>query len=138
MTYVCGPPAMYAYQLEQLDRMGHPRRRVRLEANGIAQPPGVDPNWPADVDPTAEVTVAVRGRGTFRSPRNRPLLDALEDNGFQPEASCRSGECSLCRVRVVSGSVHNAAEARLRMSDPGFGFTHSCSAFPVTDVEVDF
>jgi hypothetical protein len=41
-------------------------------------------------------------------------------------------------VRLVSGSVHNAAESKLRMSDPGFGFTHSCAAFPVTDVEVDF
>lgn len=138
MTYVCGPPAMYAFQLQQLEVMNHPRHRVRLEANGIAQPPGVDPDWPADVDPSAEVTIAVRGRGTFRMPRNRPLLDALEDNGFSPEASCRSGECSLCRVRVVSGSVFTAAEARLRMSDRDFGFTHSCAAYPVTDVEVDF
>jgi len=139
MTYVCGPPAMYAYQLQQLAKMKHPRRRVRLEANGIALPPGKAPDWPEDVDPTAEVTVAVRGRGEFRTPRNRPLLDALEDNGFQPpEASCRSGECSLCRVRVVSGSVFNAAEARIRMSDHDFGFTHSCAAFPVTDVELDY
>ncbi len=138
MTYVCGPPAMYAFQLQQLDQMEHPRQRVRLEANGIALPPGADPDWPADVDPTAEVTIAVRGRGEFRSPRNRPMLDALEDNGFQPEASCRSGECSLCRVRVVSGSVFTAAEAKVRISDRNFGFTHSCAAYPVTDVEVDF
>ncbi|NIL56343.1 FAD-binding oxidoreductase [Salinispora arenicola] len=138
MTYVCGPPAMYAYQLRQLDRVGHPRRRVRLEANGIALPAGEDRDWPADVDPTVEVTVAVRGRGAFRTPRSRPLLDALEDNGFQPEASCRSGECSMCRVRVVRGGVFTAAEARLRMSDRDFGFTHSCAAYPVTDVEVDF
>ena len=46
--------------------MGHPRRRVRLEANGIALPPGAAPDWPTDVDPTAEVTVVVRGRGEFR------------------------------------------------------------------------
>jgi ferredoxin-NADP reductase len=138
MTYVCGPPAMYAYQLAQLERLGHPRRRVRLEANGIALPPGRDPRWPSDVDPTGEVTVTIRGKGEIRVPRNRPLLDTLEDNGYQPEASCRSGECSLCRVRVVKGEVFNAAESKLRMSDPRFGFTHSCAAYPVTDVELDF
>ncbi len=138
MTYVCGPPAMYGYLLGQLALLGHPRRRVRLEANGVALPPERDPRWPGGVDPTGEVTVRVRGRGELRTARNRPLLEALEDGGYTPEASCRSGECSLCRVRVVSGEVFTAEESRPRMSDSQFGFTHSCVAYPVTDLEVDF
>lgn len=136
MVYVCGPQAMYPYALEQLDRLGHPRRRVRFEANGAPARPHEQPGWPAGLDPDAEVTVRVAGGPSFRAPRRRPLLDALEDHGVQPEVACRSGECSLCRVRVVSGEVFNAEEARLRSSDLEFGWIHSCVAYPLTDVEL--
>ncbi|MFJ9364508.1 2Fe-2S iron-sulfur cluster-binding protein [Nocardia sp. NPDC101769] len=136
MVYVCGPQALYPYALEQLTTLGHPRKRIRFEANGAPTDPTSQPHWPITTDPTEEVTVTVRDT-TFRTPRNRPLLDALEDNGIRPEAACRSGECSLCRIRVLKGEVHTAAEAKLRLSDPATGYTHSCVAYPLTDVELD-
>lgn len=136
MVYVCGPPAFYPYALDELARLGHPRRRVRLEANGAPPHPERQPHWPSGTDPAAEVTVTA-GTRTFRTPRNRPLLDALEDQGIRPEAACRSGECSLCRVRIIKGDVHTAQEAKLRMSDERSGYTHSCVAYPLTDIEID-
>ncbi|MFD7611814.1 2Fe-2S iron-sulfur cluster-binding protein [Streptomyces sp. NPDC059828] len=136
MVYVCGPQAMYPYALEQLTRLGHPRRRVRFEANGAPARPEAQPHWPSGTDGTEPVTVTARGT-RFRSPRNRPLLDALEDHGVRPEAACRSGECGMCLVRVVSGEVHTAEEARLRTADERFGYTHSCVAYPLTDVEIE-
>jgi ferredoxin-NADP reductase len=136
MVYVCGPQAMYPHALGQLAELGHPRRRIRFEANGAPTRPEAQPGWPAHLDPRHEVTVSVRGGPTFRSARKRPLLDALEDHGVHPEAACRSGECSLCRVRVLSGDVFNAQEARRRMSDASFGYIHSCVAYPITDVEI--
>ncbi|MEU6084114.1 FAD-binding oxidoreductase [Streptomyces sp. NPDC047108] len=136
MVYVCGPQALYPYALEQLTLLGHPRRRIRFEANGAPARPEAQPHWPAGTDPEEEVTVTAGGT-SFRTPRNRPLLDALEDRGIRPEAACRSGECGLCVVRVVKGEVHAAEEARLRMSDGPFGWTHSCVAYPLTDTEID-
>lgn len=136
MVYVCGPQALYPYALHQLTELGHRRRRIRFEANGAPADPTAQPHWPAEVDATEEVTVTV-GATSFRTPRNRPLLDALEDNGIRPEAACRSGECSLCRVRVCKGEVHAAEESRLRLSDSRFGYTHSCVAYPLTDVEIE-
>ncbi|MFC9996913.1 2Fe-2S iron-sulfur cluster-binding protein [Nocardia sp. NPDC127526] len=136
MVYVCGPQALYPYALAQLTALGQPRKRIRFEANGAPSDPAAQEHWPAEVDPAAEVTVTV-GAASFRTPRHRPLLDALEDNGIRPEAACRSGECSLCRVRVVKGEVHTAEEARLRLSDDRFGYTHSCVAYPLTDVRLD-
>ncbi|MFE6751097.1 FAD-binding oxidoreductase [Kitasatospora purpeofusca] len=135
-VYVCGPQALYPYALRQLADLGHPRRRIRFEANGAPADPTTQPHWPAGTDPATEVDVTARGR-TFRTRRDRPLLDALEDAGIRPEAACRSGECGLCRVRVVKGHVHTATEARLRLSDERFGYTHSCVAYPITDTELD-
>ncbi|WP_067465098.1 FAD-binding oxidoreductase [Nocardia amamiensis] len=136
MVYVCGPQALYPYALEQVTALGHPRKRIRFEANGAPSDPTAQPHWPTGVDPAGEVTVTA-GDTSFRTPRNRPLLDALEDKGIRPEAACRSGECSLCRVRIVKGEVHTAEEARLRLSDDRFGYTHSCVAYPISDVEID-
>ncbi|MCG6495237.1 FAD-binding oxidoreductase [Kitasatospora sp. A2-31] len=136
MVYVCGPQAMYPYALAELARLGHPRRRVRLEANGAPARPQTQAGWPAERDPEGEVQVTVQGGPSFSTPRGRPLLDALEEHGVRPEVGCRSGECSLCRVRVVSGEVFDAEEARLRLSDAWSGYTHSCVAYPVTDVEI--
>lgn len=135
-VYVCGPQALYPYALDQLTALDHPRRRIRFEANGAPAHPERQENWPRGLDPSQDVTVTVRGT-SFRSPRNRPLLDALEDQGIRPEAACRSGECSLCRIRVLEGQVHTAQEAELRLSDQQFGYTHSCVAYPLTDVEID-
>ncbi|MFX0578236.1 FAD-binding oxidoreductase [Nocardia nepalensis] len=136
MVYVCGPQALYPYALGQLRALGQPRKRIRFEANGAPSDPAAQPHWPTDVDPAEEVTITV-GETSFRTPRNRPLLDALEDNNIRPEAACRSGECSLCRVRIVKGEVHTAEEAKLRLSDDTFGYTHSCVAYPISDVEID-
>jgi ferredoxin-NADP reductase len=136
MVYVCGPQAFYDYALAQLRASGHPTRRIRFESNGAPADATAQASWPAGVDPAGEVSVTVRGT-TFRTRRGRPLLDALEDHGIQPEVACRSGECSLCRVRVRSGVVHSADEARLRRSDAAAGYVHSCVAYPITDVALD-
>lgn len=137
MVYVCGPQVFYPYAAEQLAALGHPRRRIRFEANGAPAEVTAEPGWPAGVDPVGRVTVTVRGV-SFSTPRNRPLLDALEDNGITPEAACRSGDCSLCRVRVCDGQVYTAPQAKLRLSDARSGYTHSCVAYPISDVELDF
>jgi len=46
------------------------------------------------------------------------------------------GECSLCRINLISGEVFNPDEAHLRKSDRNFGWIYSCVAFPLSDIEV--
>jgi glycine betaine catabolism B len=135
MVYACGPQGFYPFALDQLGALGHPRRRIRFDANGAPAGPETQPHWPTGVDPAGEVTVTV-GRVSFPTPRNRPLLDALEDNGVRPEAACRSGECSLCRIRILGGQVHTASQAHLRASDAASDYVHSCVAYPITDVDI--
>ena len=136
MVYVCGPQLLYPYALAQLTLLGQPRNRIRFEANGAPTDPAAQPSWPADADPNAEVTVTV-GERTFAVPTGRPLLDSLEDNGVRPESACRSGECSLCRVKVLQGQVHQAEESKPRLCDAAYGYVHSCVAYPLTDVTLE-
>jgi glycine betaine catabolism B len=134
--YLCGPPAMYDFCVGELQRLGVARRRVRYEADGPPAEPQRLHDWPGHLDPAATVAVNVDGRGKFEAPCGEPLLNSLERAGYQLEVGCRSGHCSLCRVKILSGTVVNGPEALIRKSDEWTGHTHACTAFPVSDIEV--
>lgn len=134
--YLSGPPAMYDFCLGELQRLGVARRRVRYEANGPPAEPQRLHDWPGQLDPATTIAVAVDGRGKFQAPCGEPLLNSLERAGYQLEVGCRSGHCSLCRVKILSGAVVNGPEALIRRSDEWTGHTHACTAFPVSDVTV--
>lgn len=136
MFYICGPTPFNESCVELLTALGVKRRRIRVEANGAPKAPNEQEGWPEGVSLDDEVTVTVRGRGSFRSRVGEPLLNALERNGYGTENACRSGECSLCRVKLVSGAVFNPQEAHLRKSDRDFGWIYSCVAFPTGDIEI--
>lgn len=136
MFYLCGPTAFNENCAALLQAMGVPARRIRIEANGPPKAPDQQPGWPAGVDLDAEVTVTVKGRGRFSTRVGEPLLNALERNGYGAENACRSGECSLCRIKLLSGRVFNPREAHLRQSDRDFGWIYACVAFPLGDIEV--
>lgn len=136
MFYICGPTPFNENCVALLTELGVARRRIRVEANGAPKAPHEQPGWPEGVSLDDEVQVTVQGRGSFRSKVGEPLLNALERNGYFVENACRSGECSLCRVKLVAGSVFNPQEAHLRKSDRDFGWIYSCVAFPTGDIEV--
>ncbi|MFZ4965389.1 2Fe-2S iron-sulfur cluster binding domain-containing protein [Pseudomonas gingeri] len=136
MFYICGPTPFNDHCIELLTALGVKRRRIRVEANGAPKAPHEQPGWPEGVTLDDEVLVTVQGRGAFKSRVGEPLLNALERNGYFAENACRSGECSLCRVKLVSGSVFNPREAHLRKSDRDFDWFYSCVAFPTADIEI--
>lgn len=136
MFYICGPTPFNDTCVSHLESHGVKSRRIRVEANGAAARPSTQEGWPDGISEQDEVTVTVHGRGSFRTRVGEPLLNALERNGYSAENACRSGECSLCRVKVLNGSVFNPQQARLRKSDRDFGWVYSCVAFPTEDIEI--
>ncbi len=136
MFYVCGPTPFNDFCKAQLNELGVQGKRVRIECNGPPKNPGALQYWPSGVNEADRVTVKVRGKGEFKAQVGEPLLNSLERNGYFVENACRSGECSLCRVKVVEGEVFNAPESKLRKSDQTFGWVHSCVAFPTSDIEI--
>lgn len=138
MFFICGPTPFNESCAASLRELGVQARRIRIEANGAPKCPETSLDWPQGIDPQQEVTVRVMGRGEFRAKTSEPLLNSLERNGYFVENACRSGECSLCRVKVVSGTVFNPPEAHLRKSERSFGWVYSCVAFPVQDIDIDF
>lgn len=134
--YLCGPPAMYDFCLPELEGLSIPRHKIRREVYG--PPPDItrSPGWPAHIGRDAAFAVGIRGRGEISARAGEPLLNSLERSGIVVPALCRSGECSLCRVKLISGRVFQPAGVLLRKSDRQFGYLHSCAAYPLEDIEI--
>lgn len=136
MFYVCGPEAMYASCLAELVKLGVPRRRFRTEVFGPPKDITAQPGWPTEIKADAQFAVAVKGRGSLQARAGEPLMAALERAGIVLPALCRSGECSLCRTRLLAGRVFQPAGVKLRKSDRQLGYIHPCLAYPLSDLEL--
>ena len=134
--YLCGPAEMYAFCLPEMEKLGIPRRWVRREMYGPPKDVTADPAWPADVAAGRIFEVEIRGRKKIPARAGEPLLIALERSGIVVPAQCRSGECSLCRMKLLGGRVFQPQGVLLRKSDRTFGYIHSCMAWPISDLEI--
>ena len=65
------------------------------------------------------------------------ILVALERANIRVNVCCRSGECSLCRVKLVKGKAYLANGMLLRLADQKFGYIHSCKSYPISDLEIE-
>ena len=134
--YLCGPEVMYAFCLKQLEDLGIPRRKIRTEVFGPPKDVTSQPGWPGDVPGGRKFQVGYKGKKTVSARAAEPLLISLERERIVLPASCRSGECSLCRTKLVSGKVFQPPGVKLRKSDRTFGYIHPCLAYPLSDIEL--
>ncbi len=140
MFYICGPTSFHDFCAEQLKQLNVKAKRVRIECNGPPKHPEKLSGWPNNLIASDKVQVTIHKadgtHGQFEARVDEPLLNSMERNGYSAENACRSGECSLCRVKVLKGSVFNPDEARLRSTDEAYGWCHSCVAFPTSDIDI--
>ena len=76
------------------------------------------------------------GREAIRAQAGEPLMNTLERYGFVVPAVCRSGECSACRIPLLSGKVFMPAHTGLRESDRQHGHIHACVSYPLEDLRI--
>ena len=134
--FLCGPEVMYSFCLGELEKLGMLRRKIRTEVFGPPADVTAKPGWPREIKGTAVFQVKVRGQQTLEARANEPLMNSLERNGLVLPSSCRSGECSLCRTKLLSGKVYQPPEVKLRYSDRIYGYIHPCLAYPLEDLEI--
>ena len=134
--YMCGPSAMYDFCGAELEKLGISKRKIRRELYGAPRDITQSPGWPKDVNADTTFQVTVNGSKKIPAPAGEPLLTALEKGGYVVPSLCRSGECSLCRLKLDSGNVFQPDGVLLRASDRRFGYIHSCAAYPLEDLKV--
>lgn len=133
--YICGPQVMNDFCRQELERMNVPQKRIRSEMFGASKVIEQEPGWPAALT-GQEVFKLKVGDRVVDAKAGEPILVALERAGIRVNVCCRSGECSLCRVKLVSGKVFLSKGTLLRYADEQFGYVHCCKAYPISDVEI--
>ncbi|MFO7598979.1 MAG: FAD-binding oxidoreductase [Candidatus Desulfacyla sp.] len=134
--YLCGPQGMYDFCVPGLEGLGIPGRKIRKEVYGPPARIWEDPAWPEEIRAEDPFRISVAGAEPIRARAGEPLLTALENAGLRVPSLCRSGECSMCRIKVLSGKVFQPAGVPVRKSDRQFGYVHACVSYPLEDLEI--
>ena len=145
--YVVGNHAMYEFVREELNALGIPQHRVYYEAFGVPDDITKVIGWPQEIDSSDKIQVTVEyRRNTFKEKIefealcSEPILNSLERSirdKIEIANACRSGECALCRTRLISGKVFVPPEVTIREVDKNFGSIHPCISYPITNVHLD-
>jgi ferredoxin-NADP reductase len=136
MFYLCGPEAMYRFCLAELEKLGIPKKRIRQEPYGPPKDITAEPGWPTSLPGETAFHLTIRDGKTIAALAKEPIMISLERAGIVIPNACRSGECSLCRTKLLSGEVFQPQGAKVRKSDRRFGYIHACLAYPLTDLEI--
>lgn len=133
--YICGPQIMNDFCLNNLLEAGVPKKRIRREMFGTRQDIWNEPGYPENLTGKEVFRMKVADK-VYDAISGESILTALERNGIRVNVCCRSGECSLCRVKLASGKVYTAKGALMRYADEKFGYIHSCKSYPISDIEI--
>ncbi len=134
--FVCGPQAMYTFCLPELDKLGINKWKIKQEMFGTPVNIYEYKGWPSEIKAKDRFTVRVNGSTSFETSAGEALLVALEDNGLVVPSLCRSGECSQCRIKLVSGKVFQPEGTPVRKSDRKYGYIHACVSYPLENLEI--
>jgi len=135
--YLCGPEAMYKFCQKELEGLGLKRKQIRMEVFGPPADVTRLAGWPERDESNTSINIKLTDGREFEAPVGEPLLNSLDRAGLSVPSSCHSGECSLCRVRLLNGKVFQLPTTKIRVSDNQFGYIYSCSAYPTEDIEIE-
>lgn len=137
--FICGPQVMYSFLEKELSMFNLPPKRIRREVFGEIKNINTYPGFPEDsVGKTYKIRV-IMGQEVKEIPAiaTESVLVALERAGMAPPSRCRSGLCGFCRSQLVKGNVFIPEESDgRRAADKIYGFIHTCSSFPISDLEL--
>lgn len=145
--YVVGSLNMYQFIQGELKAIDIPIHHMKYEAFGVPDDISKVMGWPDNIDGSKEVKITVdfishgqKEQISFEASSIEPLLNSIErqkDLSLVIESGCRSGQCALCRTKMVSGKIFVPPEVTIREIDHNYGFIHPCISYPLTDVYLD-
>lgn len=130
--FMCGPVAMYASILKELEPYDLPLKAVRKDAACCG-------DLDIDSPKTFRLTVHMRDKVyEIDAKENETLLTAMERAGLNAPNKCRAGGCGFCHSKWLGGEyiIAKGRDGR-READRKFGFIHPCVTYPQSDMEID-
>ena len=137
--FICGPAVMYDFVIGELEKLGVTKKRIRPDAYGEVKDPTVFKDYPRKAQGKTFTITVHNGDDVIKVPAlaSESVLTALERAKLAPPSICRSGECQVCRSRLISGEIWISPKSDgRRQADQIFGYMHPCASFPISDLEM--
>lgn len=135
-AYICGPNVMHYFVKQQLELLGLKRKDIRDEMFGAPMCLNEEPGYPKGITKDQIFNLTV-GDKTIPARADESILVALERAKIRVNVCCRSGVCSLCRVKLIKGQVFVANGTLTRQADEKFNYIHSCKSYPISDLTIE-
>jgi len=134
--FLCGPSQMYTLCESALQSLNVKARRIRREVFGPPRDIATEPGWPG-LSPQQQFNITeIRSGRKFTAMAGEPLMISLEKAGMVVPALCRSGECTACRTKLISGKVFSPARVHHRWADIKSNYIHPCMSYPLEDLQI--
>ncbi|KAJ0961397.1 hypothetical protein J5N97_000433 [Dioscorea zingiberensis] len=113
---------------------GFPRHKP-----GALRPRRQGARWENDghVAYNVKFSITPEGEVELKCPEDSYILDSAEEAGVDLPYSCRSGACSSCLGKVVSGEVDQSENSFLDEDQIEAGYVLTCIALPLNDVVIE-
>lgn len=130
--FICGPTPMMQKIKEALEDLGVSYDRIHIEY--FTPPEKEDVKTLEDENVERIVNVSLYGdEYEVKVPPGKVILDAVIESDLDPPYSCRSGICTTCRARLLSGKVHMDEREGLSDAEIEQGYILTCQSHPLTD-----
>ena len=145
--YVVGNREMYHFIFNELEALGIPKHRITYEAYGTPDDVTQVMGWSTDIDSSKKINITIdfirdgqKSKEVIEAMCVDPILNSLERAKklrLLIDSGCRSGNCGLCRIKLLSGKIFIPPEVIVREVDQKFGYIHACISYPITDMHID-
>ncbi len=138
--FICGPTVMYRFLRGEFEKLGQlERKQTRFEACGAPDDVTILPGFPKEAKGrVVDMTVRIGNYKTrVAAASTESVLSAVERAGLVLDSRCRSGECGICRSRLICGDVFILPDNDGRRAvDKELGYIHPCSTYPLSDLTI--
>lgn len=133
--FICGPAQMMFKINEALEQIGVNKEAIHIE---YFSPPKKDSDKTTDnekeIYSDRKVNVILDDEETIVNvPAGTVILDSAIAAGMDPPYSCRSGICTTCRAKLLSGKVYMDVSEGLTDDEIKEGYILTCQSHPLTD-----
>lgn len=133
---MCGPSQMYALCEQALNTLKVKPGRIRKEVFGPPADVTRESGWPGiPASQVFDVTEERSGK-SFKARAGEPLIISMEKAGIIVPAICRSGECTACRTKLITGRVFALARVHRRWVDVKYNYIHPCMSYPIENLKI--
>ena len=139
--FICGPGNMIENVKNFLDLNSIENNKIKFELFSSPDSAKDENNKTENIEINSNVTICIDGDDfDFELSSNGPaILDAAIEAGADVPFSCKGGVCSVCKAKIIEGTVSMDMNYSLSEDDVEEGFILTCQAHPTSEnIYVDY